>query len=371
MWWMLDNHNPSGSNNGASDNLQSWNHQQHCTYLATVAAYAKKNWNVTFDSVDAFNEPASGWWKATGTQEGCHFSPSTQAAVVPLLRETLDAVGLQKTRVSSSDENSYDLALSTWKAFPAASKAAVGQINVHGYQEGSGDRVGLYNAAKEAGKILRNSEYGDGDATGVSLATNLNLDMQYLHPTAWVYWQAFDGGGWGLVDGDNDKKSIGEANPKFHVLAQYTRHIRQGDTIIDGGDGNTVAALSKRDGGKLVLVKLNKAQGAAQPDPLPPRPHSLLPTTTTTIATTTTTLPHGDEEGVEGDAQIKFDLSALQGVKAGAKIVYWVTEPEKKGGERHTRHDDATVNAELAVTVSLAKNAIVTLEVSVHTATLL
>ena len=33
----------------------------------------------------------------------------------------------------------------------------------------------------------------------MSLASNLNLDMRWLHPTAWVYWQVLDGGGWGLV----------------------------------------------------------------------------------------------------------------------------------------------------------------------------
>ena len=34
----------------------------------------------------------------------------------------------------------------------------------------------------------------------MSLASNLNLDMRWLHPTAWVYWQVLDDtGGWGLV----------------------------------------------------------------------------------------------------------------------------------------------------------------------------
>ena len=33
----------------------------------------------------------------------------------------------------------------------------------------------------------------------MSLASNLNLDLRWLHPTAWVYWQVLDGGGWGLV----------------------------------------------------------------------------------------------------------------------------------------------------------------------------
>ena len=38
MWWMCYNHNPSGSNDGSSDNLQTWNHAQHALYLASIAA---------------------------------------------------------------------------------------------------------------------------------------------------------------------------------------------------------------------------------------------------------------------------------------------------------------------------------------------
>ena len=131
---MLYNHDPSGGAVGSKDNLQSWNYAEHAVYMAAVAAHAKAQWNVSFSSVEAFNEPASAWWTARGSQEGCHFDPATQAAVAPLLRAEMDRLGLQQVRVSASDENSYDLALSTWRSFPAQAKAAVGQINVHGYQ---------------------------------------------------------------------------------------------------------------------------------------------------------------------------------------------------------------------------------------------
>lgn len=323
MWWMLANHNPSGGRVGTADNLQPWNQGDHAVYLATVAARAATHWNVTFSSVDAFNEPASGWWTATGSQEGCHFDPATQAAVVPLLRAELDGRALQHVRVAASDENSYDLALSTWRAFPVASQKAVSQINVHGYQEGSGDRAGLYAAAQQAGVVLRNSEYGDGDGSGLGLAANLNLDFAQLHPTAWVYWQAFDGGGWGLVQGDNDRASISAPNPKYFVLAQYSRHIRPGDTIVAGGDGgHTVAATSARAGGTIVLVRLN--QGAAQ--------------------------------------SIKFDLSGL-GVAPGAAVPRWCTQPDDKEGERYARHDDTTVGADGSFIAKFGKNTICTFEV--------
>lgn len=61
MWWMLSNKNPSGADDGSSDNLQAWNHANHSQYLAGIALYAKNNWGVTFESVEPFNEPSASW----------------------------------------------------------------------------------------------------------------------------------------------------------------------------------------------------------------------------------------------------------------------------------------------------------------------
>jgi galactan endo-1,6-beta-galactosidase len=254
MWWMCYNHNPSGANIGLNDNLQSWNYDQHAIYLATVAKYAKDNWGVTFDSVEPFNEPAANWWNANGTQEGCHFSSSTQSAVVGYLRSELDGRGLTSMNVAASDENTYDAALATWNSFNSTVRGQVGRVNTHGYQYDSGRRDLLYSAV--AGKRLWNSEYGDADGTGMSLAGNLNLDFRWLHPTGWCYWQALDSGGWGLIQSNPSDGWIGPANRKFFVLAQYTRHIRPGMTIIDGGEGNTIAACDAT-ARKLVVVTAN------------------------------------------------------------------------------------------------------------------
>ena len=259
MWWMCYNHNPSGADNGGNDNLQSWNYQQDAVYLATVAKYAKDHWGISFDSVEAFNEPSANWWSATGTQEGCHFGTGTQAAVIGYLRAELNNRGLTETRVAASDENTYDEATATWNSFSAVVQAQIGEVNVHGYQYGGGRRDLLYNAVR--GQRLWNSEYGEGDGSGVSLASNLNLDFRWLHPTGWCYWQPLDSGGWGLIQSNPGDNWIGSANPKYFVLAQYTRHIRPGMTIIDGGEANTVAAYDAA-ARKLVLVTMN--YGTAQ-----------------------------------------------------------------------------------------------------------
>ncbi len=254
LWWMCYNHNPSGADNGSNDNLQWWNYQSHAAYLATIAHYAHDHWGINFDSVEPFNEPVATWWSSTGTQEGCHFDPGTQATVIGNLRAELDARNLTNVNVAASDENRYDEARATWGSFDATIKSQVGRVNVHGYQYESGKRDLLYSDV--AGKRLWNSEYGEADASGISLAINLNLDFRWLHPTAWCYWQPFDSGGWGLVQSNPGDGWIGGPNPKYYVLAQYTRHIRPGMTIIDGGGENTVAAYDAT-ARKLIIVTAN------------------------------------------------------------------------------------------------------------------
>jgi len=43
MWWMCLNHNPSRNNDGADNNLQSWNYVSHAIYLAAIALEAKNS----------------------------------------------------------------------------------------------------------------------------------------------------------------------------------------------------------------------------------------------------------------------------------------------------------------------------------------
>ena len=254
MWWMCYNHNPSGSANGTDENLQSWNYQQHATYLATVAQYAKTNWGIPFDTVEPFNEPMSGWWKADGTQEGCHIGTTAQSTILKSLRVALNDRGLSSVGIAASDETSYSQALDTWVKLDGDAKAQIAKVTVHGYEYAGGRRDLLTTAV--AGKRLWNSEYGEGDSSGLSMASNLNLDFRWLHPTAWCYWQPFDSGGWGLIQSNPGDKWVGSANPKYFILAQYSRHIRPGMRIMDAGDGNTAAAY---DAGSrtLVLVTIN------------------------------------------------------------------------------------------------------------------
>ncbi|MEV0223339.1 glycoside hydrolase [Streptomyces sp. NPDC050704] len=262
MWWMCSNHNPSGAS-GGGNNLQTWNYRQHASHLAAVALRAKNNWGVNFATVDPFNEPSSTWWTATGTQEGCHMDASVQAAVLPHMRSELDKRGLTATRISASDETSYDLARTTWNSFGSSTKALVSQFNVHGYQ-GSGGRRDLLHTdvVTTAGKKLWNSETGDSDGSGLTMASNLCLDFRWLHPTAWVYWQVMDPStGWAMIAYNASTLQPTTVQPKYYVMAQFSRHIRPGMTILDTGVGYAVAAHDAA-ARRLVIVAVNS--GAAQ-----------------------------------------------------------------------------------------------------------
>lgn len=153
---------------------------------------------MTFNSAQPVNEPSASWWTADGTQEGCHLDPSIQQQLVSYLRTELDNRGMTGTLVSASDENSYTVAASTWNSFSSTTRAKVGRVNVHGYEYGNtgGPRTTLYNAVHASGRPLWQSEYTEGNDHGLYLAYNLSLDLRFLHPTAWCYWQPVDSSTW-------------------------------------------------------------------------------------------------------------------------------------------------------------------------------
>ncbi|WP_328427414.1 glycoside hydrolase [Streptomyces sp. NBC_00443] len=262
MWWMCSNHNPSGAA-GGGNNLQTWNYRQHASHLAATALHARNNWGVNFATVDPFNEPASTWWTATGTQEGCHLDPAVQAAVLPYMRSELDSRGLTGIRIAASDETNYDTARSTWGSFGTSTKALVSQVNVHGYQGSNGRRDLLYtDVVTTSGKKLWNSETGDSDGTGLTMASNLCYDFRWLHPTAWCYWQVMDPStGWAMIAYDANTLQPTTIQPKYYVMAQFSRHIRPGMRILDTGVSYAAAAYDA-SARRLVIVAVNTSTSA-------------------------------------------------------------------------------------------------------------
>lgn len=240
------------------DNLQSWNQEQFAFYLATVVQYFQSHFGVTFDYVEPFNEPMADWWVFPKNQEGCHFTLETQKSVLKFLRAQLNSRGLQGVGISASDENNPQQAYNTLTTLSAASDvlSSFQKVNTHGY-DGLNPYRGTYRAplktlVQQRGKKLWDSEYGESDASGLSLAESIGLDINDMGVSAFVYWQALDSGGWGLIQSNPGDNWIGGANPKYYIMAHYSRHIRPGMKIISSdGDKKSVVAY---DAARQVLV---------------------------------------------------------------------------------------------------------------------
>jgi galactan endo-1,6-beta-galactosidase len=309
MWWMLNNFNPSGPTTASTDNLQTSYDDAHAFYLATIAAYARTNWGVTFNSIEAFNEPHGSWWTATGTQEGCYFDTASQATVIGYLRTEMNNRGLTNMPIAASDETSFDQSLSTWQGFNSTIQGEVGIVTTHDYAYDGGS--GLYAAA--GSKTLWDTEYGESDGTGLSLAANMDLTFSTVHPTAWCYWQPFDGGGWGLIQSEVGNYNITTPNPKYYVLAQYTRHIRAGMTILDSLMPNTVAAYSAMNH-TLVLVTYNHGAVQTMSFCLTNIPYAAGPVTRwiTVPGTSTNYVQYNDIAITNNSFQVTFPANSIQ-----------------------------------------------------------
>ncbi|MFF7738281.1 glycoside hydrolase [Streptomyces sp. NPDC007984] len=268
MWWMCKNRNPSGAAASGTDNLAPEHYRRHALHLATVAQHARDAWGVDFVSVEPFNEPSSGNWRADFNQEGCYMSRPVQAAVLPELRRELDRCGLTATKIAASDEATVDTARATWAALDASAKALVDRVNVHGYQGAGGSRALLHQAVvTQAGKGLWNSETGTNTANGFSMAMYLLSDLHALHPTAWAYWQPLDPHpDWAMfhytpaAQRDPGDPALGATlaavNTKYYVMAHFSRHIRPGMKMLHTGVPHAAAAWDETTG-KLVIVVAN------------------------------------------------------------------------------------------------------------------
>ncbi len=173
---------------------------------------------------------------------------------------SLKRAGVTKTGIAASDENDVNDGWGTFRSFDAETVGDISQINVHGYGGATAiaQRPPLSQLASGAGKRLWTSEYGDGDASGLTMSREILTDMTYLHPTAWVYWQLVDGPGWGLlVNPLTGETTTGyTVSEKYFVLGQYSRYIRPGYTMIGIDGGNSVAAYDARSK-TLVIVATN------------------------------------------------------------------------------------------------------------------
>ncbi len=257
-WWMTKSGCVSGSSDG-SDNLKPDYFDDFADYLSEVALHFKTEWGITFRTVEPFNEPSAGWWKANGGQEGCGFK-NNQSQMIVELGKALQKKGLfPETSVSAADETSIKQAHDQLGNYTAEALSYLGQVNTHSYSDGS-YRKQLFNRAFGLNKRLWQSETGPLSKSGdehiaLWMANVIIQDLRDMHAEAWIDWQIGDPAeNWRSLALNHSKQTF-TPNARYYMHAAFSRYIRPGSRIIDSDNGNTLAAL--RPDGALVLVVRN------------------------------------------------------------------------------------------------------------------
>ena len=283
-WWMTYSGSPQGrysynSPEGCSHaNLKPEFEDDYAAYLAVVAERFSTvgidgpgSPKVSFDSVEPFNEPGNGWWCWGNNQEGMFVPSGQQSSVILNMRAALDARGLA-TGISATDSNNYWGVVSEFDALSSDAKAALAQINAHGYA--GSDPEPIRDRAQANNLRFWQSEWGPADWGGYSitsdidsaleLATRVTNDLSYVRANAWQYWQAIEDssrgsgpGYWGLIQAPlNGSANTYAIKKQFYTMGQYSKFIRPGSLIIDAGGGKSTAAFDPTSH-KLVLVTYN------------------------------------------------------------------------------------------------------------------
>lgn len=257
-YWMTNSGSVTGASGGAN-NLKTDYYDDFADYLTEVVKHFRDSWGITFKTLTPLNEPVSTWWSLGNNQEGMHFDRANQNTILSQVNSSLVAKGLTGTKLSAPEEYSVDDSSVSYNSYTSAVKSAISQINTHTY--GGTNRAAFRNIAASNGKTPWVSEYGDGDASGLTMSRTILKDMKNMGVTAWIYWQAVDSAdGWGFFKNvlNNTQTTSYTVNKKYYVMGNYSKFIRPGYKIIGISDANTLAAYDAASS-KLVLVTTNSA----------------------------------------------------------------------------------------------------------------
>jgi O-glycosyl hydrolase len=266
-YWMTKSGCASGNTDG-SNNLKDDSYDVFAAYLVEVVKHYHDTLGITFRSLEPMNEPNANWWKANGSQEGCHFGAANQQRIIKAVSAALTAKGITDTRVSASDENSMDDAYSILGGYDTTSLAALAQMNVHSYA--GSKRTQLRALATSKGKRLWQSESGPLSVTlasntdaAIFMAGRIVQDLRDLQPEAWIEWQVVDPGeNWTSFTVDDAQESWTPLK-RFYMQAGFTRYVRPGATFVDINSADMVAATSA-DGATVTIVVRNGDTAASK-----------------------------------------------------------------------------------------------------------
>lgn len=263
----------SGNTDGMQDNLLPGRERLFAQYLVRVTAELEKRHHIVFRTLSAFNEPDTPYWHADNTQEGAHWSPVRQAAMLSALRDELNAAS-RHTEIAAFDETNAQTFVRDWSAMDKGAIDDIDQLNVHSYD--TTGKTAIRDIAHVTGKRLWMSEvdlsppnvYQDFSDMRPALALGEQIvsDINRLQPVAWVLWQAVENespgpassSNWGLIKldySDTIDPRI-DITAKYWAMANFTRYIRPDDRFIPVDDTDTLVAL-KPDGKTFVVAHVN------------------------------------------------------------------------------------------------------------------
>ena len=261
-YWMTRSGSVTGNHHGRP-NLPDTHIDTFASYLADVVAGLERRFDLRFDTLTPLNEPISRWWTFGNRQEGCHIEREQQARLLERTAHFIRDKGLT-AKVTGPEENAVKDTLRALDAYPAETRGMLAHIATHTYH--SKGRTELRQSAASTGKPVWVSEYGDGDASGLKMARTILADLHDLRAEAWVYWQAVDSaGGWGFLRNPLRDFTTTDyvINPKFHVMAHFSRFIRQGMSLLDLQSPDALGGYDAASG-RFVIVVLNDRPEAVQ-----------------------------------------------------------------------------------------------------------
>jgi O-glycosyl hydrolase len=258
-WWMTISGSVTGAPHG-TNNLQPAAETDFAAYLATVVSNLTALDGIHFNFVTPINEPTGGWSYNSKKQEGCHMTPDQQVRMIAALSQELKKSASTSVIDGPEDYSEQD-SVDDLNNYSRTALDSLALVSTHTYK--ADNPSGLQRAAASLGKPLWVAEYGDGDATGLTMAKRIHDDITGLRARAWVYWQVVDNGyGWGFLYNPLASPSSWrftekyEIYEKFYVMEQYTKFIRPGCNILSVNDANTLAAYDPMS--TLTLVVFNK-----------------------------------------------------------------------------------------------------------------
>jgi len=328
-------------------------------YLTRVVEHLEDTYDVDFQTVTPFNEPCTGYWSTPSGRLADGITPFTDAvkkpqegaqicagpgagqqqSLVKLLADELET-STSDAVVSANDETHPQNFNNAWKQYDAATRADVGQINVHTYW--SGGRMQARDNALASEKPLWMSETG-GDfvgggfdpvaiSGGLGLAQKITEDLRELQPNAYVLWQEVEDFynmekgenlNWGSVFIDFDCEwtgTDGSAVDEADAIG-FKSQRRVADALADGGTAADVADCSIVTNSKFDTMR-NFMRFITPGDRFVAVDDT---TSTAAVGADGTSLSVVHTNATTADRTVVLDLSRFGDVAQGATVTPYVT----------------------------------------------